>query len=84
MRKPTLGITMGDPASIGPEISVKALSDKNIYECCKPIIIGDAAVLEKAAEIVGMQHIKINPVKSVSEAKFEYGTIDVYEMALLI
>ncbi|MGB4660402.1 MAG: 4-hydroxythreonine-4-phosphate dehydrogenase PdxA [Mobilitalea sp.] len=74
---------MGDPASIGPEISVKALSNKEIYEQCRPIIIGDAAVMVKAAEIVGMQNIKINAVKSVSDAKFEYGTIDVYDMGLI-
>ena len=27
-----IGITMGDPASIGPEITVKALADQSIYE----------------------------------------------------
>ena len=47
-KKPILGITMGDPASIGPEITVKALSDPAIYEKCSPIIIGDAAVMEAA------------------------------------
>lgn len=83
MNKPILGITMGDPASIGPEISVKALSNKDIYEKCRPIIIGDAKVMERAAEIVGLQHIKINAVKAVSDAKFEYGTIDVYDMSLV-
>ena len=83
MNKPIIGITMGDPSSIGPEISVKALSNKDIYEKCKPIIIGDSKVMEKATEIVGMQHIKINSVKAVSDAKFEYGTIDVYDMGLV-
>lgn len=83
MKKPILGITMGDPASIGPEISVKALSSKDIYEKCKPIIIGDTNVMKKATEIVGMQHIKINSVKAISDAKFEYGTIDVYDMGLV-
>ena len=52
-KKPILGITMGDPASIGPEITVKALSDPAIYEKCSPIIIGDAAVMEAAVGIVG-------------------------------
>jgi len=83
MNKPILGITMGDPSSIGPEISVKALSNRDIYDKCRPIIIGDTDVMIKAAEIVGMQNIKINAVKSVSDAKFEYGTIDVYDMGLI-
>ena len=42
----TLGITMGDPAGIGAEITVKALSDKAVYERCVPVVIGDGAVLK--------------------------------------
>lgn len=81
-KKPILGITMGDPASIGPEITVKALSDPAIYEKCSPIIIGDAAVMEAAVGIVG-KNVKINVVSDVKEAKFEFGTIDVYDMKLV-
>lgn len=81
-KKPILGITMGDPASIGPEITVKALSDAAIYEKCSPIIIGDAAVMEAAVGIVG-KDVKINAVSDVKEAKFEFGTIDVYDMKLV-
>lgn len=81
-KKPILGITMGDPASIGPEITVKALSDPAIYEKCSPIIIGDAAVMEAAVGIVG-KDVKINSVSDVKEAKFEFGTIDVYDMKLV-
>lgn len=81
-KKPILGITMGDPASIGPEITVKALSDPAIYEKCSPIIIGDAAVMEAAVGIVG-KNVKINAVSDVKEAKFEFGTIDVYDMKLV-
>ena len=81
-KRPILGITMGDPASIGPEITVKALSDPAIYEKCSPIIIGDAAVMEAAAGIVG-KDVKINAVSDVKEAKFEFGTIDVYDMKLV-
>ena len=81
-KKPILGITMGDPASIGPEITVKALSDPAIYEKCSPIVIGDAAVMEAAAGIVG-KDVKINAVPDVKEAKFEFGTIDVYDMKLV-
>ena len=43
---------MGDPASIGPEITVKALADQSIYEACRPIVVGDACVLEAALKIV--------------------------------
>lgn len=78
-----LGITMGDPASIGPEITVKALANKEIYDKCSPLIIGDAAVMEAAVKIVGREDIKIRAVQSVGEAEFEFGTIDVYDMKLV-
>ena len=75
-----IGITMGDPASIGPEITVKALSLEEIYHKCRPLVIGDANVMEAAVRIVGKDGIKIHPVHSVDEALFEPGTIDVYDM----
>lgn len=80
---PIIGITMGDPASIGPEISLKALNKKEIYERCKPILIGDASVIEKAKEYTHLNNLKINPVSKISDALFEYGTIDIYNMNLV-
>ncbi len=79
-----IGITMGDPASIGPEITAKALSDPSVYERCKPIVIGDVPVMEEALKIVGLSDkLKIRGVKDVSEAFFTYGTIDVYDMGIV-
>ena len=37
-KKPIIGITMGDPAGNGSEISVKALADSSVYERCRPIL----------------------------------------------
>lgn len=78
--KPILGISMGDPAGIGPEICLKALSDASVYERCRPMVAGDATVMEQAAKALNST-LKINAVKSVSEAKFEVGTVDVYDLA---
>jgi 4-phospho-D-threonate 3-dehydrogenase / 4-phospho-D-erythronate 3-dehydrogenase len=47
-RKAIVGITMGDPAGIGPEITVKAIVSPEIRELCRPMIIGDARVARKA------------------------------------
>ncbi len=77
--KPILAITMGDPAGIGPEIVVRALSRKETYEKCRPIVTGDAAVMKEAVKALGLD-FKINAVDKVSDAKFEYGTIDVYDL----
>lgn len=43
-----VAITLGDPAGIGPEVVLKAISKKEISTLCKPIIIGDIAVIEEA------------------------------------
>ena len=50
---PRIGITMGDPAGIGPEILAKALTSGQLSSFCTPIVIGDARVLEQALQLVG-------------------------------
>ena len=44
-RKPRIGITIGDPSGIGPEISLKAIADEEVLTACTPILIGDAQYL---------------------------------------
>lgn len=83
MMKPILGITMGDPASIGPEITIKALSRAEVYEACNPMVVGDACMMEKAKKTVGHEEIVIHPIADVKEALFTPGTIDVYDMKLV-
>ena len=47
---PLLGITLGDPAGIGPEVTLKALQHTDIYAWCNPFIIGDMRILQRAAQ----------------------------------
>jgi 4-hydroxythreonine-4-phosphate dehydrogenase len=47
--KPRIGITIGDPAGIGPEIVLKAASSAEIRETCVPILIGSAAEIVRQA-----------------------------------
>jgi 4-hydroxythreonine-4-phosphate dehydrogenase len=44
--KPVLGLTMGDPAGIGPEICLRALQAPDVLQRCVPVVFGDAAILE--------------------------------------
>jgi 4-hydroxythreonine-4-phosphate dehydrogenase len=79
--KPVLGITMGDPCGNGPEISVKALMKPEIYERCKPLIVGDAKCIEVAIGTVeGAKNMKVHAIHDVKEAKFIYGTVDVLDL----
>ena len=86
MNKPILGITMGDPFGNGPEITVKAMADKSIYDRCRPVVIGDVSSMEyavKAAKVVSGLDMKIRPIHDIKDANFEYGVIDVYDMGLV-
>ncbi|HWJ25906.1 MAG TPA: 4-hydroxythreonine-4-phosphate dehydrogenase PdxA, partial [Flavisolibacter sp.] len=79
-QKPIIGITMGDPASIGPEIAVKALLNKEIYEICRPLIVGDAGVITDITKKLGLK-AEIHAIKNVEEAKFNLGDIEVFDLA---
>jgi 4-hydroxythreonine-4-phosphate dehydrogenase len=77
--KPILAITMGDPAGIGPEITVRALNHRETYEQCRPIVTGDAAIMRQAVQLLGYD-LHVNAVNNVADARFQYGTIDVYDL----
>lgn len=83
MGKKIIAITMGDPASIGPEISAKVFRNPALYEKCQPLLVGDACVMERALQICGCSEMKINKIKDVSEALFTSGTIDILDMGLV-
>lgn len=78
MSKPKIGITMGDAAGIGPEIIVKTLNERKVYKWCSPIVLGDVKVMQIALRSTGL-NLKIHPVKEISKAQFEYGTVDVLD-----
>jgi len=70
---------MGDPAGIGPEIGAKAMARKQIYSLCNPLIVGDANAMKQAVQIADVD-INVRSIPEVSKAKFEYGTIDVFDL----
>lgn len=81
---PIIGITMGDPAGIGPEITVKALANRTFYEKCRPLVVGDASVMENAVKIVGMAgKVHIHAVREVRDALYQPGVIDVLDLKLV-
>lgn len=83
MEKPILGITMGDPASIGPEITLKALSHADVYERCNPLVVGDAWVMEQAKGYLNVPKLTIHPIQDVDDAWFTYGMVDVLEVGAI-
>jgi 4-hydroxythreonine-4-phosphate dehydrogenase len=53
--RPRVGITMGDPAGIGPEVVLKAVAEEEVLAVCQPIIIGDAQLLAHHARKLDLQ-----------------------------
>lgn len=52
---PRIGITMGDPAGIGPEVVLKAVAEEEVRRVCVPVIIGDAQLLAHTARTLDLQ-----------------------------
>ena len=75
-----IGITLGDPAGIGPEISIKAFAKKDLYERCQPLLVGDACVVEKYLQAHPELDLKINVVEEPDQGKYVYGTIDLIDL----
>jgi 4-phospho-D-threonate 3-dehydrogenase / 4-phospho-D-erythronate 3-dehydrogenase len=82
MTRPIVAITMGDPAGVGPEIVMKALARVEPYELCRPLVVGDAARLRAAGEIVGAS-VAVTPVPDASAAAFRRGTVDCVDVGLV-
>ena len=70
--KPYVGLTMGDPCGIGPEVVIKALIHSEIYEWCNPVIIGNAASLR---ETVKMLDIDMS-INHISETDIEMSRVN--------
>jgi 4-hydroxythreonine-4-phosphate dehydrogenase len=58
--KPLLGITMGDPAGIGPEVIAKALALAKVRRLCRPLVIGSFPVMQQAVKSL---KLKLNVIR---------------------
>ena len=77
--RPILGISVGDPGGIGPEITAKALNQKEIYDISRPLAVADYRVLEDILKFTDV-NLTLNPVQKVSDAQFNFGTVDILDL----
>lgn len=70
---------MGDAAGIGPEIIAKALSLSELYDLCRPAVIGSAAIMSGTVERLALP-VKLSSVDSLALAQGRPGTIDVLDL----
>jgi len=78
--RPVIGITAGDPAGIGPEIILSALSDSVIYQLCKPLVVGDIGVFT-AAKKCTRSTLNLKSVSTPSEGSYRPGSIDILSVS---
>jgi len=80
--RPVLGISIGDPSGIGPEICLKALSRGEIYEKAVPVVYADRIVLEDGLEITG-KSFNLNRIEDPRDAQGKSGVIDFIESGVI-
>jgi 4-hydroxythreonine-4-phosphate dehydrogenase len=76
--RPIVGITMGDPAGVGPEVAVRAVAEREIYERCRPLVIGDLATVERTVAGIGLP-LRTRLVGAPAEAAYQLGVVDVLQ-----
>ncbi|WEG13471.1 4-hydroxythreonine-4-phosphate dehydrogenase PdxA [Pullulanibacillus sp. KACC 23026] len=82
--KPVIGITMGDAAGVGPEVILKSLKNKEIYDICRPVVIGDLKILERAQSYVNTA-LKFESITEdqIETLPFEFGTVYCLDLDLV-
>jgi 4-hydroxythreonine-4-phosphate dehydrogenase len=78
--RPIIGITMGDPVGVGPEIIFLSLSNPAIYEICKPLVLGDLRILTAAKQCT-QSHLHIESVKDPDSGIYKFGSVDVLNLS---
>lgn len=83
-KKPVIGITMGDGAGVGPEIILKSLKNREIYDLCDPLVIGDSKILDRAKSYVNSD-LKVQTVTEdqLGQIAYEFGTVYCLDLDLL-
>ena len=80
MKRPILGVTMGDPAGVGPEIIARAAAAPAVRRDSRPVVIGAAATMQAALELIGSP-LALHAVARVGDCRWADGTIEVLDLA---
>jgi 4-hydroxythreonine-4-phosphate dehydrogenase len=80
VKRPVLGVTMGDPAGVGPEIIVKACAEEAVLRQSRPVVIGSASVMREALSLVGSP-LALHPVTGIAECHWAEHTLECLDLA---
>ena len=76
---PVLGITMGDPAGVGPEVTAKALARPDVAGSCRAVVIGDGAIMAATLDLLHSP-LRLHTVGRVADCAFASGTIECLDL----
>ncbi|MDX1777768.1 MAG: 4-hydroxythreonine-4-phosphate dehydrogenase PdxA, partial [Thermodesulfobacteriota bacterium] len=77
---PIIGITMGDPTGVGPEIIVKVLSQESTFRFCHPVIFGDKNILERAIQLINTP-LQVNEIETIAEKNLQTGALNLLPLS---
>ncbi|WP_076349680.1 4-hydroxythreonine-4-phosphate dehydrogenase PdxA [Paludisphaera borealis] len=66
--RPTVALTMGDVAGVGPEVIARAWTDPALHALCRPLVIGSAAVLRRAFDLAGLD-VRVQEIDRPEDAE---------------
>jgi 4-hydroxythreonine-4-phosphate dehydrogenase len=78
--RPIVGVTMGDPAGVGPEIIVRACLEASVRRQSRPVVIGSADVMREAVGLVGAP-LAVRPVGRVAACRWTDGDLECLDLA---
>ena len=79
--RPLLAVTMGDPSGIGPEVVLKALQHVDVYQRCRPLVLGDRRILERAAWWIGGPALQYDLVDDPAAGRYASGVVTLLDLA---
>ncbi len=77
--KPFIAVPIGDPAGVGPEITVKSIANKDVFDAARVVVVGDKKVIEKAIEICG-KDLKVNVINEPEEGVYDEKTLNIIDL----
>jgi 4-hydroxythreonine-4-phosphate dehydrogenase len=78
--RPVLGITMGDPAGVGPEIIARALGEPEVQQTSRSLVIGSAEVMRAALGLIGSP-LSLHAVDSPATCDWRDGQLECLDLA---
>jgi 4-hydroxythreonine-4-phosphate dehydrogenase len=79
MKKPLIAIPIGDPAGVGPEITVMSVASDEVFQAADCVIVGDQKILKNAIQITGVD-LEIHVIKDPSEGDYKKGVLNLIDL----